>query len=240
MRIYFVNESGKKLRFQHCSQFFSRGIQGHTSRTSDSHCAPRGHSARVAFSRDHAGTLGSVSETVAWMSCGTKRPGAHSIHRLSSRSALATISRLVTCLCRHACHRLCAADRNTVMSGHVYGSLLVAGYGVQGSIGVCLLTHITMATSRSNINNFTSINLTTERARLSQLWSNALMIASTRHAVTVLRADFCAWCANRGGSIGVRRVMCRARDGVAVSAPTIFTRINHKQIIHEKRQIYSR
>ena len=42
MRIYFVNESGKKLRFQHCSQFFSRGIQGHTSRTSDSHCAPRG------------------------------------------------------------------------------------------------------------------------------------------------------------------------------------------------------
>ena len=122
------------------------------TRTSDSHCAPRGHSARVAFSRDHAGTLGSVSETVAWMSCGTKRPGAHSIHRLSSRSALATISRLVTCLCRHACHRLCAADRNTVldtvMSGQVYGSLLVAGCGVQGSI--CLLTHITMATSRTS------------------------------------------------------------------------------------------
>ena len=214
----------KKCRFNtvHSSFRAESEVTPRGTRTSDSHCAPRGHSARVAFSRDHAGTLGSVSETVAWMSCGTKRPGAHCIHRLSSLSALATISRLVTCLCRHACHRLCAADRNTVMSGQVYGSLLVAGCGVQGSI--CLLTHITMATSRSNINNFTSINLTTERARLSQLWSDALMIASTRHAVTVLRADFCAWCAIRGGSIGVRRVMCRARDGVAVSAPTILTR----------------
>jgi hypothetical protein len=175
------------------------------------------------------GTLGSVSETVAWMSCGTKRPGAHSIHSssvipLCSRHNLSPGDLLVPS--RAACHRLCAADRNTVMSGQVYGSLLVAGCGVQGSI--CLLTHITMATSRSNINNFTSINLTTERARLSQLWSNTLMIASTRHAVTVLRADFCAWCAIRGGSIGVGRVMCRARDGVAVSAPTILTRINNK------------
>ena len=219
MRIYFVNESGKKLRFQHCSQFFSRGIQGHTSQTSDSHCAPRGHSARVAFSRDHAGTLGSVSETVAWMSCGTKRPGAHCIHRLSSRSALATISRLVTCLCRHACHRLCAANRNTVASGQVYGSLLVAGCGVQGSI--CLQTHITMATSRSNINNFTSINLTTERARLSQLWSNALMIASTRHAVTVLhgsifRVMYASRAFGRYAAYRERWSGCRDRTNAAI------------------------
>ena len=216
MRVYFVLTPEKKCRFNTV----------HSSYRAESEVTPRTRTAcRVAtlcarrvLSRPRWHAC-SVSETVAWMSCGTKRPGAHCIHRLSSRSALATISRLVTCLCRHACHRLCAANRNTVASGQVYGSLLVAGCGVQGSI--CLQTHITMATSRSNINNFTSINLTTERARLSQLWSNELMIASTRHAVTVLRADFCAWCANRGGSIGVRRVMCRARDGVAVSAPAI-------------------
>ena len=175
--------------------------------------------ARVAFSRDHAGTLGSVSETVAWMSCGTERPGAHCIHRLSSRSALATISRLVTCLCRHACHRLCAADRNTVVSGQVYGSLLVAGCGVQGSI--CLQTHITMATSRSNINNFTSINLTTERARLSQLWSNALMIASTRHAVTVLhgsifRVMYASRAFGRYAAYRERWSGCRDRTNAAI------------------------